>query len=107
MSRPTFDELVALEPRLADLLAEAQAYHANRPRGFCANAVWYGYPGRQPGLKRRLSELVGFTSGQEGMLGTSAAYDVAYRAVYQGLANCRHKGECRPFSRQAAGDPVR
>jgi hypothetical protein len=73
MSRPTFDELVALEPRLADLLAEAQAYHTNRPREFCANAVFYGYPGHRPGLKKRLSELVGFTSGQEGVLDSSDA----------------------------------
>jgi hypothetical protein len=98
MSRPTFDELVALEPRLADLLAEAQDYHAKRPRGFCANAVWYGYPGHRPGLKKRLSELVGFTSGHGGVLGSSAAYDVAYKATYQALPNCKHKGECRPFA---------
>ncbi len=99
MSCPTFDELVALEPRLADLLAEAQAYHANRPRGFCANAVWYGYPGHQPGLKKRLAELVGFTSGREGVLGGSAGYEVAYRTIYRGLPNCKHQGDCRPFAR--------
>jgi hypothetical protein len=100
MSRPTFDELIALEPHLADLLAEAQNYHATRPRGFCANAVFYGYPGHRPGLKKRLSELVGFASDREGVLGSSEAYDVAYRAIYQALPDCKHKeGECRPFAR--------
>ncbi len=98
MSRPTFDDLVALEPGLAYLLTEAQEYHTNRPRGFCANAVFYGYPGHHPGLKRRLAELVGWASGREGVLGSSAAYEVAYRAVYRGLPNCKHQGECRPFA---------
>jgi hypothetical protein len=100
MSRPSFEELVSLEPRLADLLAEAQAYHTKRPRGFCANAVFYGYPGHRPGLKKRLSELVGYTCGQEGVLGSWEAHDVAYRAIYQALPDCKHpEGECRPFAR--------
>jgi hypothetical protein len=98
MSRPTFADLAALEPRLAGLHAEAQNYHVNRPRGFCANAVFYGYPGHRPGLKKRLSELIGFTSGQGGVLGGSDAHDVAYRAIYQALPDCKHKGECRPFA---------
>ncbi len=91
-TRPAFDELAALEPRLAALLAEAQGYHATRPRGFCANAVFYGYPGHRPGLKRRLSELVGHVSDREGVLGTSDAYDVAYHTVYQALPDCKHRG---------------
>jgi hypothetical protein len=95
---PTFEELAALEPRLNDLMTEARSYHEKRPRRFCANAVWYGYPGHQPGLKRRLSDLIGWESGKKGLLRSSKAYDVAYQALYKALPDCRHpSGECRPF----------
>ncbi len=43
--------------------------------------------------------MVGFTSGREGVLGSSAAYEAAYKAIYQGLPDCKHQGECRPFAR--------
>jgi hypothetical protein len=32
------------------------------------------------------------------VLGSSAAYDVAYRTIYQALPDCKHKGECGPFA---------
>jgi hypothetical protein len=96
--RPTFEELAALEPRLNHLLAEARSYHEKKYRRFCANAVWYGYPGHEPGLKQGLSELVGWESGQKGLLGSREAYDVAYQTLYQALPNCRHRiGVCRSF----------
>src|SRR5437016_5708390 len=97
MSRPMFDDLVSLEPRLADLLKEAQGYRRKARRRFCANAVWYGYRGHAPGLKQQLSELVGWYSGRKDLLGTPGAYDVAYQTLYYALPDCRHEGECGPY----------
>ena len=55
----TWADLVALEPRLADLLQEARS--CRRRKGWCANAKWYGY-GKHfgAGLKGRLIHLVGW-----------------------------------------------
>jgi hypothetical protein len=86
MSRPTFDDLAALEPRLARLLAEAQECRLRRGRRLDVTAVFYSYGRHRPGFKRRLSELVGWASGREGVLGSSEAYEVVYRVVYQALA---------------------
>jgi hypothetical protein len=85
MSRPTFDELAALEPRLADLLAEAQELRRRRPR-LNVNKVFFSYGNFAAGFKGRLSRLVGFVSDREGVLGTSAAYDVVYHTIYDALA---------------------
>jgi hypothetical protein len=90
---PTFRALAKLEPRLRALLALARAHHKNRDPVFCANAVWYGYPGFGPGLKERLCRLVGYRAEQGGDLRTSAAYDVAYHTIYRALPDCR--GRCR------------
>jgi hypothetical protein len=90
----SFRALARLEPRLRDLLAEARAYHSNRGPTFCANAVWYGYPGWQPGLKGRLSHLVGWAAERGGDLRSSAAYDVAYQTIYQALPDCRGRCAC-------------
>jgi hypothetical protein len=60
----TFDDLVALEPALANLLTEARAFQANSDEILCANGAWYGYGGF-PGLKPRLLTLVG-SGHQEG-----------------------------------------
>jgi hypothetical protein len=97
---PTLDELVGLEPRIAELLAEAE--HARETAGptFCANAVFYGYAGHDPGLKCRLSKLVGWTSGQKGLLRTSAAYDVVYKEVWGMLPPCGPDCYCRRINRQ-------
>jgi hypothetical protein len=88
----TFAELAKREPRLLDLLAEAQAHHRNREPVFCANAVMLGYPGFQPGLKNRLRRLVGWEAGQGGMLRTREAYDLAFQTIYQALPDCRRCG---------------
>jgi hypothetical protein len=94
MSRPTFADLVSLEPQLAALLAEAESYHEKAGQHFCANVVWYGYRGHAPGLKLLLNDLVGFYSGKTGLLATSEAYDMAYQTIYHALPDCRHDGEC-------------
>jgi len=41
MTKLTFNDLVALEPRLAHLLTEARSHKPSRK--FCANEAWYGY----------------------------------------------------------------
>jgi hypothetical protein len=89
----TFNDLLRLEPALKALLAEAFFHHATASTGFCANAVWYGYPGHQPGLKRRLLELVGWTARCP-RLRCSEAYDVAYETIYHALPECNHEGMC-------------
>jgi hypothetical protein len=86
MSRPTFDELVALEPRLADLLAEAQAVRRQKGRRLNVNQTFFAYGNFAAGFKGRLSRLVGHASGREGVLGTSAAYDTVYWTVYHTLS---------------------
>src|SRR5947209_4476528 len=75
----TFADLAALEPALWDLLAEARSLRPTDEGE--ALALFCGYSGYGPGLKRRLSALVGWYSGRGGVLGSSGAYDVAYAAV--------------------------
>jgi hypothetical protein len=89
---PTFEELARVEPRLLDLLAEARSHHNNRDADFCALDVWFGRAGTGPSFKKRLGRLVGFAAEQGGVLRTSAAYQVAYRTIYQALPDCR--GRC-------------
>ena len=89
---PTWEALVEREPRLGDLLAEARAVRGEGPT-FCANAVWYGYPGHRPGLKRRMTRLVGFLAERpDPLLRGPLAYEVAYRALYRALPDCRRCG---------------
>jgi hypothetical protein len=90
---PAFRRLAALEPGLDRLLAEARSHNENRSPIFCANAVFYGYPGHRPGIKQRLSALVGWGRKGDPVLGTCEAYDVAYETIYEALPNCR--GRCR------------
>ena len=92
--RVTFAELAGLEPRLAALLAEAQAVRDDGVDAvFCGTEWFLGWYGR-PSFKRRLSALVGWFAGRRGVLGTSAAYDVAYRTVYAALPACRGRCAC-------------
>src|SRR5262249_24967899 len=107
----TLEELLALEPRLKPLFAEAKSFRRNTQEGFCANAVWFGYPGYEPGLKALLAELVGWYSRQEGVLGSREAYEVASRALYKALPDCRHDDPCSPFDplprrRRKPGKPI-
>lgn len=80
LTNPTWEELVALEPRLAELYTEARA--VRRTRRFCANAVWV----RQ--FKPRLLRLAGWYA-EKPELRTTGAYDVAYRTLYAALPDCR------------------
>jgi hypothetical protein len=86
----TFDGLVALEPRLANLLAEARRHRRSRARSVCANEIWY----RPGGLRQRLIGLVGWHSlaPRGSVLRTPAAYDLAYETLYDALPDCRECG---------------
>jgi hypothetical protein len=80
----TWADLVAAEPRLAELEAEARLAH-QVPGPKCANRVWYGRPGT-PSMKRDFSRLVGWgrprsAPGPE-WLRTSVAYELAYHRLY-------------------------
>jgi hypothetical protein len=89
MSRPTFDALVALGPRLADLLAEAQECRRRQGHRLDVTAAFYGCGRHRPGFQRLLSQLVGWASGREGVLGSSEAYDGAYHTIGDALAGCK------------------
>lgn len=80
----TWKQLVAAEPRLALLLEEAKAVDGSG-KHFCANRVWH----ERDGLKWRMSDLVGWDRKGDPLLGTSEAYDVAYRKIYDALPDCR------------------
>lgn len=82
-----------LEPRLADLLAEAAGLIApdDPDAYFCANEVFFGYWGhRGRGLKDRLLALVGWYAESDlAELRTEIAYDVCYDRIYDALPNCQ------------------
>jgi hypothetical protein len=90
----TFEELCEMEPRLQLLLAAAEAHHKNREPVFCANAVWYGYPGFRPGIKDRLCKLAGWLAERAGDLNSPEAYDLAYQTLYSALPDCRGRCIC-------------
>jgi len=62
---------------------------------FCANEVWYG-SGDDGGVRKRVSNLVGWDRKPDPILGSDEAYDVAYESLYEELPDCRHvAGACR------------
>jgi hypothetical protein len=94
------DELVALEPRLGNLLAEARAVKdTGEGEYFCCNAVFFGYEGH-PGFKPRIRLLVGWDRllgrdfGKDAILGTTQAYETAYDTIYEALPPCRGPCAC-------------
>lgn len=89
--RPTWDELVAIEPRLGRVLVEAARF-----AGMCWACRWYGRAGMY-GLKAQVSDLVGWGSKHDTpLMHTRAAYDVAYHHVLDQVRDdpCRfHPGD--------------
>ena len=75
----TFANLVEIEPRLGELLAEAQAVSSAGNPNFCANRVWYGN-GDRNGLKQKVEKLVGWEA-ENPQLTTESAYDLAYKTI--------------------------
>jgi hypothetical protein len=83
-----FEAYLAMDPRIGELLKDAQAATESQP--FCANRVWY----RKGGLRRRVKELVGYGRPEgPNELRTSNAYEAVYRTVYRALRDCDH-GDC-------------
>jgi hypothetical protein len=85
--RPTFEQLAALEPRLADLLARAKEFRRSRKRiGYEAVLrEWYGR-GYGRGLRGEVVHLVGsLREDGDPILHTPAAYDVAYDTIFNAL----------------------
>lgn len=84
----TWEELVKLEPRLAQLEAEIRLIKPSP--GFCASAMWYGNA-RRPGLKAKMCVLVGWDAKNPVLRGYEA-YDTAYAHLYSLLPACQHPG---------------
>jgi hypothetical protein len=83
-NRLTFEQLSVIDPELNELLESAVHQTGN-----CANAAWYG----PQGLRKRMQQVVGHLRGCGPVeLQTSAAYDVAYRALYNALPDCNGCG---------------
>lgn len=91
-SHLTWEQLVEAEPQLAELEASVCAVKATDDT-FCAHAVWYGYGREDGGLRGRLIALVGWNRNHP-VLGSMAAYDLAYERLYDALPDCRHEGGC-------------
>ncbi len=84
--KPTWSQLVRLEPRLAELRRAIQQIKDPGGCSFCANHVWY----REGSLKDRLCRMVGWDAERDdALLHTQAAYDVGYRTLYELLPDCR------------------
>jgi hypothetical protein len=91
----TFARLGALQPRLAGLLAEAQAHRRDPGPDYCELATWCGWDGG-PGFKGRLSGLVGChaPAAAPALLRSARADDVAYQEILGALPGCRGRCGC-------------
>lgn len=80
-------EVIAAEPMLAALLFEVEATADRGGLWFCRVIVW------QREFKPRLMRLVGWGRVEDPeWLQTPAAYQTAYRAVFEALPPCRADG---------------
>lgn len=89
----TWEQLVEVEPRLAELLEEIKKVKDNPEEpSFCANYEWYvreRADGRS--FKRKMISLVGSEAETSNrLLSTSEAYDLAYGVLYDTLPGCRN-----------------
>ena len=99
-SEPSFEELVALEPRLAELEARARAVRDDgRSELFCSNHAWLP-------VNAELRNLVGVarqgglrTRGGDPRLWSSQAYSLCYERLSRSLPACRACG-CTRFEEQ-------
>lgn len=91
----TLEEVVAGEPRVLDLLADARnvARLSQYDRTFCRERVWkHGYASYE-GFKPRLLDLVGWESPHKGTrLGKGAAWDLVVDRLMEILPACRDCG---------------
>ncbi len=84
--RLTWENMVAIEPKLARMEAEIKRVKRVPGKPFCANAVWYGWHGH-PGFKARFVALVGWY-GPHAELASPGTYSFAYRHLYELLPDC-------------------
>ena len=80
---PTFHDLAAGEPDLAELLAEARMYQGTSHK-YCANAVWFARPN---GLGARARRALGIRPSWD-------TIRVAEETIFSALPPCRHKQSC-------------
>lgn len=88
----TWEQITEAEPRLLDLLKEAQGVKDKGGSYFCANDIWYRGNKEHASFKQRLFPLVGDEASKSlpGFMRTSKAWDIAYRKVYDVLPPCRN-----------------
>ena len=86
----TWDQLVEREPRLQQLREAIAAVRDDPAEPYCcANEYWF-FSHRGPGFVEQLAALVGWHRRPfDPLLGTSDAYDLAYRTLYDLLPDCR------------------
>jgi hypothetical protein len=81
----SWEELIAHEPRLDDLLAEARSLKAGD--GYCRETVWFW---GEKSFKRRVCKLIGWDSPHlHTILATCEAYSLAYQTIRDALPPCR------------------
>ena len=85
-----WDELVAHEPRLNDVLIAARATKGDG-KYFCRDETWQGYFPGKPGFKKLLDPLVGWGATQaKTFLNTADAWNVARDTILHALPPCRN-----------------
>jgi hypothetical protein len=91
--RLSWPMLAALEPALADLLHAARNADSHRSTdSFCSIWFWHGGD-----LKQQMLQLVGHERPDfHPILGTSAAYDLAYDTLFAAIPPCRNCQNCGP-----------
>lgn len=98
--RPRFEDLATRESRLLELRRVAEIAGSQQRRdddGFCANAVWYGYPRKgssygEGSIRGQIIALVGRHSQHaDPLMHTSAAYEVVSDTLWDLLPNCDHE----------------
>jgi hypothetical protein len=83
----SWDQLVALEPRLRAMMREAR-----RLTDLCSLCRWFGYHQRGGGLKAEMERLVGwYCDHPDPIVRSSAAYDVAFEAIYDRGVPAQHE----------------
>lgn len=83
-------ELVANEPALDELLAEARRVRDDGTGYFCNHEAYaFGHQGG-PSFKQRLHKLVGFGAvGKEGFMRSCEAWYLAMETITKALPRCR------------------
>lgn len=97
----SFRQMCEIEPGLRELADEIIAISMSRTGSrVCANELFFS-PGEdgEPSMKQRMTQLVGWYA-RDPRLYSGAAYDLAYRTLYNLLPACRCCG-CFPLEELA------